>query len=104
MAMIDLPELKIRPGPSIRISPKLAHEMHWGAFAIGDCWFWTVTHGVSDYRGRYCARPASIQTGETLRWVLLARSLDDLRSYLPLGLSWTDRSPGDDPVILEVWI
>lgn len=104
MAMTHLPPLKVRPGPTIRIKPKLAHEMHWGAALIDDLWFWTVTHGVSDYPGRFCARAASIRHGETLRWVLVSRSLDHLRIILPLGLTWTGRSPGDDPVIVEVWV
>ena len=102
--MTQLPSLKVRPGSTIRITPKLAHEMHWGAQLVGDLWFWTVTYGTSDYPGRYCARAASMRSGETLRFVLLARSLETLRKVLPLGLTWTDRSPGDDPVILEVWI
>lgn len=90
--------------PDIQITHPIAHQMHWGAVAIGDLWIWTVTTGVRDYPGLFCARPGSIKRNATLPFVLLAASLDAVRALLPFGLDRLDRHEADDPVVVETWL
>jgi hypothetical protein len=37
-------------------------------------------------------------------WAAIARTLDGARSAVPPGLFRLDRSPDDDPVIVECWL
>src|SRR5262245_6284998 len=69
---------------------------------------WTVTTGTKDYGARYVARPHLPCLGgdaHVLACVLLADSLDALRARMPPGLSGImERSPDDNPVVVESWI
>lgn len=63
---------------------------------------WVIYKSPKDFPGKYVARRWWLDspTGQ----FLVADSLDDLRAMLPTGLDPIGRMPGDDPVIVEVWI
>lgn len=49
---------------------------------------------------RYTFFPGRVEIGE----YLLADSLEQARSFIPLGFVPIGRDPTDDPVIIETWI
>jgi hypothetical protein len=69
---------------------------------------WTVTLGFeAPPESRYRARRWLIRRGEAepvpTETVLVASSLDGVRSMLPWGLCVLPRSEGHDPSIVETW-
>jgi hypothetical protein len=69
---------------------------------------WTITHRPVDLPGvEYAARRHRILAGEVQVHTgppLTAPSLEEIRALLPPGLHRIERSPEDDPVIVESWI
>jgi hypothetical protein len=73
---------------------------------------WTVYYNPSDYPGLYVVRPWDIVQGEpepvprlSEHWV--CGSLEEARAIILHGdpsLYCLPRQPGDDPVIVEVWL
>lgn len=63
---------------------------------------WTVYDSPVDLPDRFVARKFVLDkpTGE----ILQDRTLDGLRNKLPPGLTRLERSPNDDPVIVECWL
>lgn len=63
---------------------------------------WTVYDNPVDMPGRFVARKWRMDrpTAELLQ----DKSLVALRAKLPNGLTRLERSPQDDPKIVEVWI
>jgi hypothetical protein len=90
--------------PDIQLSDQQAADLHWD-HSHTCVIMWVVTWNPSDYPMQAVARPRLITTGGdvALNSVLLANTLDDLRLRLPTGLVRLDRSPEDDPVIVEIW-
>jgi hypothetical protein len=85
---------------SRKISAKAAQRMQSGADAVGETLIWTV-YGSPE---RFVARPCMTLGGVTPMPVHLeAPTLEQLRAQLPAGLSWSDRLPDDDPVVVETW-
>jgi hypothetical protein len=74
-------------------------------YTLGRLVIWSVTTGTRDYGNRYVARPIVVPERRPREedGGLIANSLDELRKLLPLGLTWMDRNPNDDPVIVETW-
>jgi len=67
----------------------------------------TVTDHPSDHPEHYVARLGLARSGgyEVTAFAILDTRLDGLRAILEaLGFVKLDRSPQDDPVILETWI
>lgn len=67
---------------------------------------WVVTASPSDFPGQFVARKWLIGAGLTAVTDMFetADDLAQLRSRLPFGLTCIGRQPGDDPVIVEVWL
>jgi len=61
--------------------------------------------GTSDHPGMYVARLwISLPHNEPTDALVRAGSLEELRDLLPPGLTRLERSPGDDPNIIETWV
>jgi hypothetical protein len=83
------------------IATELQHRGQQQAMLV----MWTVTWNSSDYPRKAVARPQYVgATVQMLNAVLVADSLNELRNLLPDGLIQMERFPGDDPVIIEVWM
>jgi hypothetical protein len=69
---------------------------------------WTVYKNPSDYPDKYVARRFDVDGDgpKPSASIIIAESLEVLRETLEfeLHLSCLDRSPGDDPVIVETWL
>lgn len=69
---------------------------------------WTVYRRPCDIPdAEFVARRYTIEPGRrTLADLeyLVAETIDELRAKLPPGLVRLDPMPGDDPVIVEVWL
>ena len=63
---------------------------------------WTVYDSPIDLPGRFVARKWVLD--QPTNELLQDKTLDGLRCYLPYGLTRLDRSPQDDPKIVETWI
>lgn len=63
---------------------------------------WTVYQNPTDYPGKFIARRSL--SGVPTRDVLVADTLDELRSRGPAGKAVVDRHPMDDAVIVETWM
>lgn len=63
---------------------------------------WTVYDSPMDLPGRFVARKWVLDRPTNER--LQDKTLDGLRDKLPQGLTRMDRSPQDDPKIVETWI
>jgi len=66
---------------------------------------WVVTERPRDFPNDYVARlhltlPTNVPTAVGIR----RPTLGELRAALPRGLHRLERSPADDPVIVEVWL
>lgn len=67
---------------------------------------WTVYDHPRDYPTKFVARRSEIRGGVAYMTndMFVADSLDELRAWLPPGMSRMSRFPADDPVIVEVWL
>jgi hypothetical protein len=69
---------------------------------------WTVYERPSDFPDEFVARLYLVGDGGTnygaTSTVLRAPDLDGIRAKLPRGLWRVERSPTDDPVIVESWL
>lgn len=68
---------------------------------------WVVYKNPSDYPGKFVVRRQWASRAGEHKCVYpecVTDSLDKARSVIPGGLYRLDRMPGDDPVILEVWL
>jgi hypothetical protein len=83
-----------------------AETIHRDGYLRSFLVMWVVTWNPSDYPRQAAVRPRYIAAGADhgLQAVLLADSLDAVREQLPLGLTKMDRSPNDDPRIVEIWV
>lgn len=101
--------MKARPWLG-RLTPQEAARIQDEVTRAGFHVQWTVTTGTSDLGRLFGARAHFIgrEGGKSVHHVsaslLVAESLDDLRRMLPPGLIRLDRQPGDERVIVEVWM
>lgn len=66
---------------------------------------WSITEKPTDYPEFFVARKWVIgQTPEATNEVLLGETLEEVRAKLPPGLHRMNRSPEDDPVLVESWL
>lgn len=89
----------------IRIEPAgasldLAHHQHREALPM-----WTVYRFPRDHPEHFVARmfftlPQTMPTNVAV----IADTLDEVRETLPTGLVRIDRSPADEPHIVETWL
>jgi hypothetical protein len=85
---------------SRRLTPKAAQRLQLGADGVNETLIWTV-YGSPE---KFVARPCMTSGGITPMPVHLeAPTLEQLRAQLPSGLTWTDRLPDDDPIVVETW-
>jgi hypothetical protein len=65
-----------------------------------------ITFNPSDFPGLYVMREQKILGGKIYAagFARTAKTLDEIRARVPKGLTRLDRAPGDDPVIVEVWV
>ena len=63
---------------------------------------WTVYDSPIDLPGHFVARKWLLD--KPTNELLLDRTLEGLRGKLPEGLTRLERSPQDDPQIVETWI
>jgi hypothetical protein len=91
---------------SIEIDPRYAQMVHLSAASLGQLLIWTIYDHPADYPDWYVARPSIIRpkTAGPLPMHLMAKDLETLRAMLPDGLARLNRSEGDDPCIIEVWV
>lgn len=64
-------------------------------------YLWTVYFNPADFPGEYVARCWALD--QPTDFIIRASTLEALRSMLPAGLYRMDRTPGDNPVIVETW-
>lgn len=88
------------------LTPETASELQRQAHEQDRLPIWAVTWNPKDYPNKAVARPHFVGAGtqSALTAVLVAESLDALRTMLPKDLSRLERAPTDDPVIVEVWL
>lgn len=93
---------------SAEITQKMAHDLYRAWRDAGDQVGWALTRGTSDHGKWFLARPhvADRQVEYTAVQAvhLRASSIESLREMLPAGLVRFEPAPGDDPVIVEVWM
>ena len=67
---------------------------------------YTIYDSPTDYPGKFVVRRWEIDKGPAVPKETLAvkDSLIEARLAVPVGLVRVDRSPGDDPVIVETWL
>lgn len=67
---------------------------------------WVVTHKTKDFPGLYVVRIHEIGSGYTrpTEQFHTAPSLEEVRKFIPLGMTKLPRDPQDDPVIVESWV
>jgi hypothetical protein len=65
---------------------------------------WVIYQSPSDYPGRFVARPHNALEQRVLTAILIANTLNELRTKVPAGLALLAREPNDDPVIIETWV
>lgn len=86
------------------MTPDKAHQQ---AVAQGWLVLWTVYEKPTDYPNDFIARmhvvTSSGTSGPTTAHVK-AKTLEQIRTKLPPGLTRLNRSPGDEPQIVETWI
>lgn len=65
----------------------------------------SIYYNPKDYPGKYVARVFDIRPGEVrpTRYIMLNDNLEELRSAMPVEFSYMDKTPKDDPELLEVW-
>lgn len=63
---------------------------------------WTVYDSPIDLPGRFVARKWLLD--QPTRELLQDKTLEGLRAKLPQGLTCLQRSPQDDPKIVETWL
>ena len=64
---------------------------------------WTIYDHPTDYPDNFVARLFLLDKPTT--YLVIASTLDDLRGAMrEAGLIQLDRSPGDDPKIVETWM
>ncbi len=61
---------------------------------------WIVQHETPEHPGKYVARFA---TEHPTIYVLVADTLAEVQTMLPLGLNHSPRQPGDPPDVVEIW-
>lgn len=62
---------------------------------------WVIYKHPADYPDHYVARPWQGNTPADT--VFKSVTLEGIRDMIPRGLYRQNRSPGDDPVIVETW-
>jgi hypothetical protein len=67
---------------------------------------WVVYDNPSDFPGKFVARkwfilPDALEATQEYR---IADTLEDVRAFLPRGLTRLTRHPDDEPQIVESWI
>lgn len=72
---------------------------------------WVVTHDTKDFPGLYVVRIHEIEIGPGYTGYTrptdqfhTAPSLEEIRKFIPAGMTKVFRDPQDDPVIIESWI
>lgn len=67
---------------------------------------WVIYERPADHPDHFVVRRWIIIPGKALPTdeLHLADTLEEARAFIPPGLTRMVRSPGDDPVIVEVWI
>lgn len=66
---------------------------------------WTVYRSPLDYPDNWVARMfLTLPEPQPTFYAVIGDSLEEVRRALPLGLWRIDRSPGDEPQIVETWL
>ena len=79
-----------------------AAAIHYHAQKCGDLVVWTIFDHPADHPTQFVARP--FIGVRPLLAHLAHKDLGTLRALLPAGLTRLERSPKDDPKIIETWI
>lgn len=87
------------------MTPAEAAALHANASANDGyvMWFVTLSNPANPGQAVAWAKKATYSGGERLPGELVADTLDELRTMLPAGLTWHDRTPFDLPDTVEVW-
>jgi len=87
------------------VTPADAQALHDDAAARGKWLVWTLTDTDIEHPGRYVARAheADHHGGKLLPGVLVARTLAELRTMLPAGLTQQGPTSMLPPDVLEIW-
>ncbi len=87
------------------VTPTDAQTLHDDAAARGKWLVWTLTDTDIEHPGRYIARAheADHHGGKLLPGVLVARTLAELRTMLPAGLTQQGPTSMLPPDVLEIW-
>ena len=81
------------------VTPEIARQLHEEALRTRGMAV-IVTDDWVAYPGKLMARLATM---ETMPYILLADTLDEMRAALPPGLHRSDRTPADPAGLLEFW-
>jgi hypothetical protein len=65
----------------------------------------SIYFNPKDFPGKYVARVFDIRPGavHATRYIMVNENLEEMRRSIPAGFSCTNRTPEDDPELLEVW-
>lgn len=66
---------------------------------------WVIYDKPADFPHYFVLRPCRIEADQILfsQNFFLARSLEEVRTFIPLGLFRLPRQDGDEPQIVETW-
>jgi hypothetical protein len=67
---------------------------------------WTIYENPKDYPGKWVVRAHRVGAGIVMPHTecVVTESLEAARRAVPIGLIRLDRTPKDDPVIVEIWL
>jgi len=65
----------------------------------------SIYFNPKDFPGKYVARVFDIRPGavHATRYIMVDENLEEMRRSIPTGFSCMNRTPEDDPELLEVW-
>ena len=86
--------------PDQIVTAEIAQQLHAEALRTRGMAVWIVMDDWVAYPGKLMAR---LVTTEPTPYVMLADTLDEMRTALPPGMYRSDRSPADPDGLLELW-
>lgn len=65
----------------------------------------SIYKNPKDYPDKFVARVFDIQPGKVYatRYIRISEDIDELRRSMPSEFSFLDRTPMDDPELVEIW-
>lgn len=91
-------------GPDRQMDKAEAQLLHDESIRSKELLVWTIVWGTPDFGEQFICRPHMAAADVWARRYLRADTLEDIRAQLPPGLTRIEPHPGDDAVIVEIWL